>query len=664
MLDPDPPPERIAEVLGRYRFRDMPQAYQEPDGRWRPRRFAFCRRAAAGIFWRRSPRGCSQAIAATPDPDFTLVNLSKVSDSLGGKGVLWELFSFNPPTLQLYVELCCVEPVPVGHPDQQPRHDRRADGQPAAGQAADAASCSTPRWPNCAAGPKTSSRSCTASRTRSSCASACATSWARSRSKPRPARCRTSPRLASSRSRAPSTSKLVAKLGEPTIAEGRRRRPSRASWSILAMGKFGGRELNYHSDLDLVFLYEADGTTVHAAPQRAATTTTTNQHFFSELGQRIIKVASQLGPYGRLYEIDPRLRPTGKSGPLATSLAEFRRYFAEGQGQLWERQALCKARVVFGSPRTAGTAMDAVQRSGLRAPPGSPTTPRRVRQMRGRLEATAAPATSSAALAGWSISSSSCRCCSSSTAATIRRARARHAGGARAPWHAAGISARRGSRVLDRAASASCARSKPAAADEHHRPRRPARRPARAGQAGRLSATKPRPAAGRLPALPTENRRRFDRMIKAPERPCEYAAQSGIATLDSATAMHPRYVNARNRSQALWCTRQDENLAIAHATGAGDLDDLANDLFPAAVVNPQSDLYLGQEGQRVFAVAILVEIAFLPAVAFDLANAAGFERRTVQASRTFSARNGLTMATICFIRFAQSIARHLVAAWC
>ena len=47
-----------------------------------------------------------QAIAATPDPDFTLVNLSKVSDSLGGKGVLWELFSFNPPTLHLYVELC------------------------------------------------------------------------------------------------------------------------------------------------------------------------------------------------------------------------------------------------------------------------------------------------------------------------------------------------------------------------------------------------------------------------------------------------------------------------------------------------------------------------------------------------------------------------------
>ena len=112
------------------------------------------------------------------------------------------------------------------------------------------------------------------------------------------------------------------------------------SWSILAMGKFGGRELNYHSDLDLIFLYEADGATVHArrAPQRE---TTNNQHFFSELGQRIIKVASQLGPYGRLYEIDPRLRPTGRSGALATSLRRIRRATSpKGQGQLWERQAL------------------------------------------------------------------------------------------------------------------------------------------------------------------------------------------------------------------------------------------------------------------------------------------------------------------------------------
>ena len=79
---------------------------------------------------------------------------------------------------------------------------------------------------------------------------------------------------------------------------------------LLAMGKFGGAELNYHSDLDLIFLYEAEGET--AARSRRGGASTSNQHFFSELGQRIIKATTHLGPYGRLYELDARLRPTGR----------------------------------------------------------------------------------------------------------------------------------------------------------------------------------------------------------------------------------------------------------------------------------------------------------------------------------------------------------------
>src|SRR5262249_37508814 len=122
--------------------------------------------------------------------------------------------------------------------------------------------------------------------------------------------------------------KLTAKLGQPMIGEGDEM-AGPCELIIVAMGKFGGRELNYYSDLDLIFLYEADGMTVPARRTRREETTN-NQHFFSELGQRVIKVASQLGPFGRLYEIDPRLRPTGRSGALATSLAEFTRYFESG----------------------------------------------------------------------------------------------------------------------------------------------------------------------------------------------------------------------------------------------------------------------------------------------------------------------------------------------
>ena len=134
--------------------------------------------------------------------------------------------------------------------------------------------------------------------------------------------------------------------------------------AILALGKFGGREMNYHSDLDIVFLYEADGQTAFDFGQWSARSTS-NQHFFSELGQRIIKTASRLSAQGRLYEVDARLRPTGKSGSLAMTLGEFSRYYAEGSGQLWERQALCKARPVYGSPRTRRAAMAAVQRAAF-----------------------------------------------------------------------------------------------------------------------------------------------------------------------------------------------------------------------------------------------------------------------------------------------------------
>jgi glutamate-ammonia-ligase adenylyltransferase len=108
------------------------------------------------------------------------------------------------------------------------------------------------------------------------------------------------------------------------------------------------------------------------------------------LVQRIIKSASQLGPYGRLFEVDARLRPTGKSGALATSLAELVRYFDEGEGQLWERLALCKARIVYGEPEAARRAMDAVWHvtygRGWQAADAD-----EIYQMRMRLEETASP---------------------------------------------------------------------------------------------------------------------------------------------------------------------------------------------------------------------------------------------------------------------------------
>jgi glutamate-ammonia-ligase adenylyltransferase len=180
--------------------------------------------------------------------------------------------------------------------------------------------------------------------------------------------------------------RLKAKAGEPMIADVEMT-GERSGFVVLAMGKFGGREINYHSDLDMVFLYEGEGATFHVRPSRRSGETTTNQHFFSDLGTRLIKAGSQLGPHGRLYEIDPRLRPTGKSGALATSLTEFRRYFDEGNGQLWERQALCKARVVYGTARATDAALRAVHDCAYR--PWQPEFAEEIRRMRQRMEETA-----------------------------------------------------------------------------------------------------------------------------------------------------------------------------------------------------------------------------------------------------------------------------------
>ncbi len=183
--------------------------------------------------------------------------------------------------------------------------------------------------------------------------------------------------------------KLVVKFGRPLVAEGPRRGEP-CELVILALGKLGGREMNYHSDLDLVFLYEADGHTAPVHPSMRCQTTS-NQHFFSELAQRIIRAAGRLSAYGRLYEVDARLRPTGKSGVLATSLEEFRRYFCDGAAQLWERQAMCKARVVYGSPRVARLASQVVAQAAFELG-WQPAFACEIRHMRHRLEETAGEA--------------------------------------------------------------------------------------------------------------------------------------------------------------------------------------------------------------------------------------------------------------------------------
>ena len=108
---------------------------------------------------------------------------------------------------------------------------------------------------------------------------------------------------------------LLKHFGVPYLAEGPRQGQA-SRFVLVGLGKLGGRELSYHSDLDLLMIYEGDGRT---GPPAGASRferyeLTDNFHYFTELAQRVIKVAGVLGPMGRLYQVDMRLRPTGKSG--------------------------------------------------------------------------------------------------------------------------------------------------------------------------------------------------------------------------------------------------------------------------------------------------------------------------------------------------------------
>lgn len=126
-----------------------------------------------------------------------------------------------------------------------------------------------------------------------------------------------------------------------------------AEFAIVGMGKLGGMELNYHSDLDIIFIYEGEGETrpvEGADPKRFRPQT--NQQYFVRLAQRIISILSLSTQEGHVYEIDTRLRPSGNQGPLVSSLPAYREYHKSSAAP-WERQALIKARVAAGSARLA-----------------------------------------------------------------------------------------------------------------------------------------------------------------------------------------------------------------------------------------------------------------------------------------------------------------------
>ncbi len=379
VLDPDPAPETIAAALGRYPFHDGPTAHRNllalarEDTPFLSQ--ARCRHFFAAI----APR-LLDAVAATAEPDMTLTNLEKVSASLGAKAVLWELFSFNPPTLRLYVELCAssqfLTEILINNPGMI---DDLMDSLVV-------------------------DRSQPASAIRLELAELCRGAedlgpilmGFRNKELIRIGTrdvLRREPIRDVTRELADVAESIVDHVARDQFARRVRRHGSprladqgrAAHWAILALGRLGGRELSYHSDLDLVFIHQGAGRTDNTGEAGPIT----NEQFFAEVAQRALRALEGGMGQGPLYAIDTRLRPQGASGPLTVTLETFRDYY-RGPARAWERLALTRARVVH-ARGDFGREVASIVREVLTEAIDVADLALQVRQMRRRVEEGAPP---------------------------------------------------------------------------------------------------------------------------------------------------------------------------------------------------------------------------------------------------------------------------------
>ena len=157
---------------------------------------------------------------------------------------------------------------------------------------------------------------------------------------------------------------LLSKVANETVAvmlpvaareTARTTRALPGEYAVLALGKAGGEELSLASDLDVMVIYKAKDAGENGAQA------------FAKLTQRLISALSATTAEGRLYEVDMALRPSGRAGPVAVSLAAFKRYYAE-RAWTWEFMALSRARVMASSSPAFAAELDTVLKDALCAP--------------------------------------------------------------------------------------------------------------------------------------------------------------------------------------------------------------------------------------------------------------------------------------------------------
>lgn len=183
------------------------------------------------------------------------------------------------------------------------------------------------------------------------------------------------------------TTKVLSALADEALESAARialGSPSVTGLSIIAMGKLGGQEIGYGSDLDVIFLFDPE-----AAPEGKDPT-----RFFGKVARRIIQIITMPHPDGPAYELDTRLRPSGSQGLLVVSLRAFARYHGLDDGAttrrraaVWERLALLRARFAAGDADLGARAVAIAEQAAYRSPlPPLSDLAREVHHLRERME--------------------------------------------------------------------------------------------------------------------------------------------------------------------------------------------------------------------------------------------------------------------------------------
>ena len=386
LLEPIPDPIALTHMMRRYGFESPDDAIEHLASLSRETVPFLSHQRCRHVFASLAPELLSE-ISQTPNPDDTLETLVQVTDSLGAKAELWDLLRTHKPMLNLVVRMCATTPYLASILTENPGmidelvDSLLIDHLPSA-QRLDAHSIELCRgisdFSQVMHGFKNSAHLTIGVRHMLGKETIEATHAALGDTAD-----------ACLRRVIEHEQEIVAqRYGDPLRADG-----TSAQVIALALGKLGGHEPNYHSDLDVLLLYCGEGETERRVGGRRHTTT--NHLFFNQVARQVIDRVNDVnsgatGSTGRLYELNSRLRLSDDEGVLSISFDDFLQTFTQRTAPLWHWMALCKARVFSGHARERILYQERIE-STLASFVWAPSVANELRVMRARMQEAASP---------------------------------------------------------------------------------------------------------------------------------------------------------------------------------------------------------------------------------------------------------------------------------